>query len=233
MHRAQGRLRRLAPPRGRGRSFVTTGPLLLLDVDGRASGRGSSARTARVRIACGPRARSSREVAPIQTVQIIVNGRVVHEQSVAGRQDAGDLDRARARPRPESSSWIAARAFSKATSGAPDAEAHTNPVYVYLDGKAPYDRDSLDRLVGRIDEQMAVHRARTFAEKARVLDYFQKSRDILLRIRREGGLPAGGVPDAWIDDDAAAIDASRRTIPRPGARTLPPAPAGGRLRTRP
>ena len=32
-----------------------------------------------------------------------------------------------------------------------------------------------------------------------MLDYFQKSRDILLRIREAGGLPAGGVPDAWID----------------------------------
>ena len=31
-----------------------------------------------------------------------------------------------------------------------------------------------------------------------MLDYFQKSRDILLRIRRNGGLPAGGVPDDWI-----------------------------------
>ncbi len=97
----------------------------------------------------------------------------------------------------------------------PDAEAHTNPVYVYLDGKAPYDRDSLDRLVARIDEQIAAHRGRRFDEKARVLDDFQKSRDILLRIRREGGLPAGGVPDAWLDDDAVAFDASRRTHPDP------------------
>ena len=86
------------------------------------------------------------------------------------------------------SSWIAARAFGKAPSGAPDAEAHTNPVYVHLDDKAPYDRDSLDRLVARIDQQMAMHRKRSFAEKARVLDDFQKSRDILLRIRQAGGL---------------------------------------------
>ena len=76
----------------------------------------------------------------------------------------------------------------------PDGEAHTNPIYVDIDGKAPYDRDSLDRLVARIDSQMAVHRKRDFAEKAKVLDEFQNLRDILLRIREAGGLPAGGVP---------------------------------------
>ena len=61
---------------------------------------------------------------------------------------------------------------------------------VDLDGKAPYDRASLDRLVEKLDGQMAAHRARNFAEKAKVLDYFQKSRDILLKIREAGGLPA-------------------------------------------
>ena len=59
------------------------------------------------------------EVAPIQTVQIIVNGKVVHEQAVPAEQGRGvwidveqtlDLNR---------SSWIAARAFSKAPSGRP------------------------------------------------------------------------------------------------------------------
>ena len=51
-----------------------------------------------------------------------------------------------------------------------------------------------------------------FAEKARVLDDFQKSRDILLRIRNAGGLPAAGIPDDWIEDvTAAAIDPSQRT----------------------
>ena len=59
--------------------------------------------------------------------------------------------------------------------------------------------------MARIDEQIAAHRGRRFDEKARVLDDFQKSRDILLRIRREGGLPAGGVPDAWLADDAVAV----------------------------
>ena len=195
----------------KGRSFVTTGPLVLLDVDGerpggvvRKTGAGPTRVHARVRVIS--------EVAPVQTVQLIVGGKVVFEQTVPAGEGQGrwiELERAIELSR---SSWIAARAFGRAPSGAPDAESHTNPVYVDFDGKSPYNPDSLDRLVGRIDQQIAIHRKRSFAEKARVLDYFQKSRDILLRVRQSGGLPAGGVPDDWIDDKTTAtIDPSRRT----------------------
>ena len=45
-----------------------------------------------------------------------------------------------------------------------------------------------------------------------MLDDFQKSRDVLLRIRKASGLPSGGVPDDWIDDRTVGpIDPSRRT----------------------
>ena len=36
--------------------------------------------------------------------------------------------------------------------GAPDAESHTNPVYVYLDNAAPYQQESLDVLVAQLDK---------------------------------------------------------------------------------
>jgi putative membrane-bound dehydrogenase-like protein len=195
-----------------GRSFVTTGPLLLLEVDGERPGgairlSGPGAHRVRVRV------RVKSHVAPVQTVQVIALGKVVFAEAVAPEDQMGrwaeldqtiDLDH---------SSWIAARAFGLTRTGAPDAEAHTNPVYVDIGDKAPYNRDSLDRLIGQLDGQMALHRKRDFAEKARVLDYFQKSRDILLRIRQAGGLPAGGVPDAWALDDpaTAGIDPSRRS----------------------
>ena len=158
------------------------------------------------------RVRVTSEVAAVQFVQLIINGKIVHEQAVPAGKGLGswiELDRSFELSR---SSWIAARAFGRAPSGSPDAEAHTNPVYVDIDGKAPYDRDSLDRLVLRLDQQMTVHRKRSFAEKAQVLDYFEKSRDILLRIRQAGSLPASGVPDDWINETTTAtFDSSRRT----------------------
>ncbi len=186
-----------------GQSFVTTGPLLLLDVDGQEpgavvakAGRGPHRVTARVR--------TLSLVAPVTSVQLIVNGRVVEELTVPASQGQGNWIELSRPLDLTSSSWIAARASGKAATGAADAEAHTNPVFVHLDGKRPYDRDSLDRLVAKLDGQMAAHRARDFAEKARVLDYFQASRDILIKIRAAGGLPSGGVPRAWLDDPSRA-----------------------------
>ncbi len=195
-----------------GRSFVTTGPLLLLEVDGtrpggviRPGGSGPHAVKVSVRAIC--------HVAPVQVVQIIAGGAIVAEHAVAPGEAQGHWINLERTIELRESSWVAARVFGMTRSGAPDAEAHTNPVYVDVGEKAPYNRDALDRLIGHLDQQMAIHRKRSFAEKARVLDYFQKSRDILLRIRQTGGLPAGGIPDDWITESsaAAAIDPSRRT----------------------
>jgi putative membrane-bound dehydrogenase-like protein len=173
-----------------GASFVTTGPMLLLEIDELPPGSIVSKNGAgphRVQV----HARVISEVAPVTSLQLIVNGKVAQELTVATALGQW-LDLSQSIELTESS-WIAARAFSKSPSGSPDGEAHTNPAYVYLDAKAPYNRADLDVLVERIDGQMAIHRAREFAEKSRVLDYFQKSRDILLKIRERGGLPAEGV----------------------------------------
>jgi putative membrane-bound dehydrogenase-like protein len=194
-----------------GRSFVTTAPLLFLEVDGRRpgdaislAGPGPHSLRARVRVIS--------EAAPVDHIQVVVGGKVVHERNLPSGEDRSrwiELEQTLAVDR---SSWVAARAYSKSASGLPDAEAHTNPVYIDVDGKGPFDRDALDRLVARIDQQMAAHRKRSFPEKAKVLDDFQKSRDILLRIRQADGLPASGVPDEWIEDrTATSFDPTRRS----------------------
>ena len=194
----------------KGRSFVTTGPLLQLEIQGKHPGDTLSATTEETH-SWNARVRVRSEVAPLSRIQIIVNGKVHHEQTVSDGERTGhwiEIERSLTLDR---SSWIAARALGQSASGLPDAEAHTNPISIDLDGRAPYDRDSLDRLVARIDQQMAVHRKRVFAEKARVLDYFQKSRDILLRVRQAGGLPASGVPADWIEEKSTeSIDPTRR-----------------------
>jgi len=176
-----------------GRSFFTTGPMLLLDVDGNKPGAriekqgdGPHIVTARVRV------RS--EVAPVTNVQLVVNGRILREMNVPAAEREGSWLEFERQVELAKSAWIAARAFSLSPLGTPDAEAHTNPVYVYVNGKAPYDRESLDGLLAQIDKQIAVHKKRKFAEKDKILAYFDHSRDILLKIRESGGAPAQGHP---------------------------------------
>jgi putative membrane-bound dehydrogenase-like protein len=190
-----------------GRSFVTTGPMLRLEVDGQ--GPGSHIKNAR-RVTA--RVRAIAVVAPITHLQLIVGGRVLEDLEVPVSEGRGNWIELRREVELPESSWIAARAFSTAPCGSPDAEAHTNPVYIDQDGKDPYRREDLDRLVERIDGQMAIQRARDFHAKAKVLDDFQKSRDILLRIRERGGLPADGVPASILEDNSAAgLDPASRT----------------------
>ncbi len=94
------------------------------------------------------------------------------------------------------SSWIAARAFSKSPSGNADAEAHTNPVYVHLNGKPPYYETDVDWLMARLDEQIADHEARDVAQKTVPIEYFQRSREILERMKANGSAVAVNSPQA-------------------------------------
>ena len=215
----------------KGRSFVTSGPMLLLEVDDGSevpakagaevckSGPGPHRLTARIRV------RS--EVAPVTHVQLIVNGEVVEEKTTPEDQGTSrwlDLEGTIVVDR---SSWIAARAFSKTASGAANAESHTNPVYVYLDGRAPYQQKSLDEMVDRIDRQIEFHKQRDFERKAEVLDYFERSRDILLTIRAAGGARSEGHPaDVATDVKALSTNDAGNELPEENFKEfLKPIPA--------
>ncbi len=180
-----------------GRSFVSTAPVLLLEVDGHRPGDAIAAEAGPVRLQARVRVQSV--VAPVTDVQLVVNGEVVESLQVTAEEGTGEWLELSAPLELNESAWIAARAFSLSPGGAADAEAHTNPVFVHLDGKAPYSETSLDAIVGEIDKQIAAHSKREFEERAQVLTYFQRSRDILLSIRAAGGLQAGFDPRELAD----------------------------------
>ncbi len=163
----------------RGQSFFTSGPLLLLEVDGKRPGTqvdksdaGPHILTARVRVRC--------EVAPVTHVQLIAQGRVLRQLEVPRSVGQGAWLELEQTIEVDQSAWIAARAYSLSPLGTPDAESHTNPVYVCVNGRAPYERSSVERLVAAIDQQIAIHQKRTFAEREKVIAYFEQARDILL-----------------------------------------------------
>ena len=176
-----------------GRSFFTTAPLLLLEVDGekpgaqiRKQGAGPHTVKARVRVRC--------EVTPVTDIDLIVNGKVVKHLAIPRDESQGrwlELEHAVELDEP---AWIAARAYSTSPGGLPDAEAHTNPVYVYLNDRAPFQKAAVDFWIAKIDEQIALHAKRIFPENVKVLNYFQQARDVLLKIRAQGGLSANADP---------------------------------------
>ena len=169
-----------------GRSFFTTGPLLLLEVDGqgpgaslRKTGKGPHRVSVRLRARC--------EVAPLTHLELIVNGRAVRQLEVPRSAGLGQWLELEEPVSVAESSWIAARASSKGPTPKADAEAHTNPVYVYVNGKAPYRQDDVEWLIDRVGDQIAEVEKRTFDEKPRVLEFFHNSRSELLRVRESGG----------------------------------------------
>ncbi len=210
-----------------GRSFVTTGPMLLLQLDGKHSPGDvirlpkSSSQTFQVtlRLAC--------EVTPVQRVELIVNGQVhkSFEMESAEREPSTSPWREFTVPlEVDKSAWVAARAWSTTPGGRPDAEAHTNPIYIYFGDRVPYQQASLDAWIARLDEQMAKQRQRDFPEKSRVLDYFQKARDLLLGIRERGGLKADERPvelgDALLSAAGSQGLGQDASLPEPTAAEL-------------
>ncbi len=168
-----------------GHSFFTTGPLLLLEVDGCRPGdairrRGADPTQLHARV----RVRS--EVAPATEVELIVSG-----QSVARRQVPTDLrgewfefDHQLDAHEPL---WIAARTWSTSPPEQPNTEAHTNPVYVTIDDRLPYSEADLNWLVAKTDELIAELDRRTFEEKSAALEFYRASKATLLEVRKRHG----------------------------------------------
>lgn len=173
-----------------GRSFITSAPMLYLEIDGQPPGSHLE------RAGAGPhrvvaRVRVQSPTAPVMHVQVIVNGQVVRESQVDPAQAMGHMVELAEPVEMTRSSWIAARAYSKSATGNADAEAHTNPVYVDVAGKLPYAEADVRWLIARIDEQIAQHRERKFDRSGDVVAYFEEAKAKLQKIIDQGGLQTG------------------------------------------
>ena len=84
--------------------------------------------TARVRVRC--------EVTSVTHLELIVNGKI-RAESVPSDKQRGAWWEFETQIELSESSWIAARAYSTTPGGQPDAEAHTNPIYVYFEMDDP------------------------------------------------------------------------------------------------
>ena len=162
-----------------GRSFFTTGPLVLLEVNGRRPGDVINL-TAADSHKLNVRVRVRSEVAPFQRVDVVMGGKTVHSSSVPAEEALGRWHETEFDIDISEPTWIAARTFGISQTGRPDAEAHTNPVYVNLAGQHRFDTKDRDWLVRKLDGRIKVLRGRKFQEKEDVLKVFEAARQELM-----------------------------------------------------
>jgi hypothetical protein len=138
-----------------GRSFVTTGPMLLIQVNGKAPGHvfkpaNPAPRTYRV-------AGMARSAMPLASVEILVNGEVVRtvrpgNKEIAGQGYIGPIDEELSL---DQSSWLAVRCFEDR----PDKRvrfAHTAPFHFEVPGKPLRPRKvEVEFLLGRIEGELS------------------------------------------------------------------------------
>jgi TolB protein len=166
----------------KGRSFVTNGPLVTLDVDGHEPGdelqlpAGASSNV-RVNV-------QAVSIFPIEQLEILQDGKVVKTEKATNPnriQLAVDLQVAR-------SGWIAAR-----VSGPEKVHlltdsyvyAHTNPVWLVKGGQRPSSPQNADYFVRWMDRALQQIPGLTFntdAEKASVEAVYTKARDEFRRL---------------------------------------------------
>ena len=154
-----------------GDSFVTTGPMLFVQVNDHEPGTtlqlDLSAPLARV-------TGSVESATPLEHLEIIVNGRIVRNISPVNRP-VGDLSFTNpfAESVPVASSgWVAVRAF-EANGGRRSRFAHSNPVFLELPGRPLRPRhEEIDYLIQRVQEEIA--RNESFLPPA-ALDEYQRA----------------------------------------------------------
>ncbi|MCY4647794.1 MAG: LpqB family beta-propeller domain-containing protein [Gammaproteobacteria bacterium] len=158
-----------------GRAFVTSGPILTLDVSGKGMGEELQLSGGEVVTVSA----TARSLFPMHRMEIIRNGEIVHtvEATADGRSLGVELEMP-----VEGSGWIAARALGPPQHGAMDSYlfAHTNPVFLIADGepiRSPEDAAFFVRWIDQVlDELRAMDRWDDPAHKDEVLATFEEGR---------------------------------------------------------
>lgn len=159
-----------------GRTFVSNGPLLFLQVEGK--GPGEEIRLQRpqtVRVSA-----EAHSLVPMQVLELVVNGEVVARAEASGDGTRLSLQH----PLPLSqSAWIAARVWGEGhrlVVNDPRLFAHTSPVYCFLQDRPIASREDAALLVRWIDRLLEdVERSPRFSSPERrqeVLERFRQGR---------------------------------------------------------
>ena len=182
-----------------GRTFVSSGPIVELAVDGHEPGSVIRMRSGG-HLDVAVRARAAQPV--ISNVDLVVNGRVVAGSSTGagGGPGAGSTELTlHERVEVEAGAWIAARSrsgYEIQSAFTSSMAAHTSPVYVEVDGRplipAADDIDVVEQVIAGarawIADLAAVAKPE---ERVRMLGFLDASLAAFRR-RSRGGTPGGG-----------------------------------------
>jgi TolB protein len=159
-----------------GRTFVSNGPMLFLNVDGKEPGE-EVRFTGRQRLTVSAEARS---LPPMQALELIVNGEVAATATPTAEGTAAKLTHTLEL---DASAWVAARvrgAAHRRVMNDSHLFAHTSPVYLLRDGKPVAIAKDAGVVLGWVDRLIEdVKRSPRFATEARrqeVLEVFQRGR---------------------------------------------------------
>jgi putative heme-binding domain-containing protein len=142
-----------------GRTFVTNGPIPMLEINGKGPGETCELTAAgKVRVAA-----VVESYVPFNKIEVIVNGKVAaHDEIAAGQEPALRVRRLDLELPIERSSWIALRVRGPDNPGVFDGPAwsHTSPVYVNVAGQRIASREDGEYFVGWIEQMLRVVAAR-------------------------------------------------------------------------
>jgi hypothetical protein len=138
-----------------GRTFVTDGPMLELDVDGHGPG-------AVLRVASGASVRVRGQVTaqyPLDNVQVVRDGKVVAEAKAVGDRLSAQVEQL---VMIERSGWVALRASGPAHPDQPGSSVfgHTSAVYIEVMGRPADAREDATYFVAWVDRLAALIRQR-------------------------------------------------------------------------
>ncbi len=133
-----------------GRSFVTTGPMLFVSVNGAGPGSVVNGEASEARVSA-----TIESIAPLDHVEIILNGRVVKTLSPSNPSTAGVFKNVVNETFPlTGSSWVAVRAFEK-NNGRRNIFAHSSPIYLDIPNRPLRPRrEEIDYLISRVKEEI-------------------------------------------------------------------------------
>jgi len=151
-----------------GRSFATSGPMIFLEVNGKGPGDLISAESEAISLQVEARVLSP--LYPARNVDIVWNGRVVSRRFDPVGRSRWEISE---RLKVERSGWLTVRAYEDT-----GADAHSNPVYVSLEGKLPFDDDACGQILARLESSIRLNPHQKIKKRLRDLkERLQRYRD--------------------------------------------------------